>query len=210
MQINRRQLVRWGASIATGSFGSLLPFSSAPLAQAGENTPRNMAQWMDSWTGIRARDPVGGLFVYRFREPMWALLKPIGWVPDDPASKLQPVSVPSGFVTDFASIPRAFYSLLRPDGEYTYPAIVHDYLYWTQLRTRSESDDVFRLMMQEFKIGSGTVRIIYNAVRKFGQSAWDKNAELRKKGEKRILAKFPDDPRITWEDWKRQPKVFAE
>ena len=49
--------------------------------------------------------------------------------------------MPTGFVTDFASIPPIFYSVLRPDGEYAYAAVIHDYLYWTQTRPREDADE---------------------------------------------------------------------
>jgi hypothetical protein len=37
-----------------------------------------------------------------------------------------------GFVTDFASIPRPFWSLLPTWGQYGPASIVHDFLYWDQ------------------------------------------------------------------------------
>jgi len=39
------------------------------------------------------------------------------------------ITVPAGFVTDFASIPRLLYVLIPPRGRYNRPAIVHDFLY---------------------------------------------------------------------------------
>jgi hypothetical protein len=42
------------------------------------------------------------------------------------------VTVPAGFVTDFASIPRPFWSILPTWGKYGPPAVVHDFLYWDQ------------------------------------------------------------------------------
>src|SRR5688572_13672704 len=42
------------------------------------------------------------------------------------------LTVPVGFVTDFASIPPALQSIIRQNGLYLLPAVVHDYLYWTQ------------------------------------------------------------------------------
>jgi Protein of unknown function (DUF1353) len=212
MSITRRHFNRsFRLALAGGVLGvaqALLPAKHA-LAESVGKTPKSMADWMDAWTGERARDPRGGLFVYRFKDPMWALLKPISWRPNEPDSKIPPVAVPTGFVTDFASIPRAFYTLLRPDGEYTYPAVLHDYLYWTQQRSREEGDSVFRLAMIDFQIDNVTVQTIYRAVRAFGQSAWNENQRLKAVGEKRILAKFPDDPRITWAEWKRDASVFA-
>ena len=156
---------------------------------------------MDRWAGERARDPSGGLFVYRFKDPTWALLKPIAWKPN-PGQSQKEVNVPASFVTDFASIPPAFYSLLRPDGEYSYAAVFHDYLYWTQERPREEADEIFRLAMLDFNIDRSTVTAIYRAVRAFGSSAWQKNVKLRNAGERRVIQRFPDDPRMTWDEWK--------
>lgn len=39
------------------------------------------------------------------------------------------IVVPAGFVTDYASIPRALGWLIPPRGKYNRPAIVHDWLY---------------------------------------------------------------------------------
>src|SRR5262245_11770367 len=38
------------------------------------------------------------------------------------------IVVPAGFVTDFASTPRAIWSVLPPTGRYQMAAIVHDFL----------------------------------------------------------------------------------
>src|SRR5262249_25466477 len=111
------------------------------------------------------------------------------------------------FVTDLASIPPIFYSMLRPDGDYPYAA-VNDYLYWTQQTSREDADEIFNLAMQDLKIDSKTRLAIYKAVRELGGRAWAGNAKLKANGEKRLLVKFPDDPRITWEEWKKLPGVF--
>ena len=63
--------------------------------------------------------------------------------------------------------------------------------------------------MIDFQIGNLTVQTIYGAVRVFGQSAWNENQRLNAAGEKRILVKLPDDPRITWVEWKQEANVFA-
>jgi Protein of unknown function (DUF1353) len=120
-----------------------------------------------------------------------------------------PVVVPENFVTDLASIPRAFWQILRPEGRHTYAAVVHDYLYWTQKRTREEADSIFKIALEDSKVSSKTVETLYHAVRVFGQSAWDKNAKLRKSGECRLLKKVPKDFRITWNEWKKRPGICA-
>jgi hypothetical protein len=120
------------------------------------------------------------------------------------------VEVPKGFVTDLASIPRLFWSWLRPDGEYAYAAIVHDYLYWTQVRTRLMSDEILKSSMEDFHVDKLTIQTIYDAVRAFGESAWNENARLKAHGERRILKQFPPTAQINWTDWKQQSDVFSD
>lgn len=38
------------------------------------------------------------------------------------------INVPKGLVTDLASVPRIFWNIIPPNGPYTKPAILHDYL----------------------------------------------------------------------------------
>jgi hypothetical protein len=47
------------------------------------------------------------------------------------------ITVPAGFVTDFASTPRAIWAVLPPFGTYQLAAVVHDFLYWDQGCTRA-------------------------------------------------------------------------
>jgi hypothetical protein len=162
---------------------------------------------MDQWMKIE-RESTGILYVGRFADPIYFLLKPITWKPNPGQEAFQAVSVPVGFVTDFASIPRMFWSALRPDGKYTYPAIVHDFLYWTQTRPREEADTIFKFGMEDFDIETMTSTAIYYAVYRFGSNAWNENARLKAKGEKRILKRFPVDPTTTWEKWKKRSDVF--
>jgi hypothetical protein len=165
-------------------------------------------QWMSEW--MSAAKPVSGaLHMSRFKDPMYFLTKPISWKPAPGYESLPQVEVPKGFVTDLASIPRLFWSLLRPDGEYTYPAIIHDYLYWIQPIKREKADLVFRLAMEDFRIDAATAFVIYNAVRLGGGPAWQSNADQRARGERRILKRFPEDPRVNWDEWKKEPDVFA-
>jgi hypothetical protein len=48
------------------------------------------------------------------------------------------IKVPVGFVTDFASIPRAFWSILPPIDNYAKAAVIHDWLYWEGIYTRKK------------------------------------------------------------------------
>jgi hypothetical protein len=64
--------------------------------------------------------------------------------------------------------------------------------------------------MQDLKVDANLGKKIYTAVSKFGQSAWDNNVRLKKRGERRILREFPPDPSITWKEWKKRPGVFLD
>jgi hypothetical protein len=152
---------------------------------------------------------LGALNLFRFVDPTYVLTKDIGWSPiPAQAAQYRAVTVPSGFVTDFASIPRVFWSALRPDGDYAYAAIIHDYLYWTQPVPRETADDILRFAMQDLSVDSATVTVIYRGVRLGGGRAWDENARLKGSGEKRVLKRLPETPTVRWTDWKQMPDVF--
>jgi hypothetical protein len=179
-------------------------YAKEPIQPAKEIT---LEAWMNEWMSV-LKAPGGMLKVSRFREPIYFLLDSISWTPNPGQEAYPAVTVPTGFVSDFASIPPAFYSLLRPDGEYAYAAVVHDYLYWTQTLSREEADQILKLAMEDFEIGTLTLNTIYNAVRLGGEGAWNSNAINKANGEKRILKRFPQDPRTSWEDWKKRAGVF--
>lgn len=212
--LTRRNLLRWTIGAATSALvgtESRIRVGSSGISDAAE--PKQPGQdlameaWMKEWMSI-SRAPGGMLRISRFREPIYFLTAPISWTPNPGQERYEAVTVPPGFVTDFASIPRVFWSVLRPDDEYAYAAVVHDYLYWTQTRSRKEADDILKMAMEDFDVGTVTVGTIYNAVRMGGQMAWNGNADKKKIGEARVLTRFPQDPRITWEDWKQRPGVF--
>ena len=213
MNITRRGFLKLaGATIAEVTLvqGSLAEEFQLPqdTSIGQRTTDPTVEQWMNDWMKA-VRAPEGALHLSRFVEPIYFLTKPIAWKPNPgQEADFQAISVPTGFVTDFASIPRVFWSVLRPDGEYTYPAIIHDFLYWTQSRPRDVADKIFQLGMQDFDISASTIALIYDAVRIGGATAWNTNTKLKSQGEKRVLKRFPDDPRTRWQDWKVQPDNF--
>ncbi len=119
------------------------------------------------------------------------------------------VDVPVGFVTDLASIPPAFWTLLPKTAAYSYPAIIHDYLYWFQPCDRKDADEVLKGAMEDLGVATVTITTIYGGVRVGGESAWQANAKARANGEKRVLKRFPADMKISWEQWKTEPDVFV-
>ncbi len=151
------------------------------------------------------------LLLSRFADPVYFLTKAIRWEPKaDQTVKFEPVEVPAGFVVTFDIVPRVFWSVLRPDSEFVYPAVIHEYLYWTQSRPRSVADEIFKLALNDFVIDPKVIETIYQAVRFSGQAAWDENVRLKAQGEKRVLKEYPPDARTRWTDWKKRSDVFTD
>jgi hypothetical protein len=97
------------------------------------------------------------------------------------------IVVPAGFVTDFASTPRALWSVLPPTGRYQLAAVVHDFLYWDQGCLREQADAIFRVAMSESNVNPRERDLMWRAVRQFGQSAWDGNTAAKRAGRPRIV-----------------------
>jgi Protein of unknown function (DUF1353) len=100
--------------------------------------------------------------------------------------------VPAGFVTDFARVPKAFWSLLPPVGKYQLAAVVHDFLYWDEGSMREQADALLWAAMIESLVESARREIIYQAVRRRGQAAWSNNAAEEAAGQVRIIPAASD------------------
>lgn len=92
------------------------------------------------------------------------------------------IEVPAGFVTDFASVPRVFWSMLPPQGagkkqDYAKAATLHDYLWDKTCKinfTRKEADDIFLEAMTAVKVSKFVRYLLYYCVRWFGKSHYRK------------------------------------
>lgn len=82
------------------------------------------------------------------------------------------IIVPSGFVTDLASIPRIFWVLFPPTGSYGKAAIIHDFLLEENKRTRKECDKIFLEAMKVDDVNLFTRYIIYFGLRIFDNVAY--------------------------------------
>jgi len=104
-----------------------------------------------------------------------ALIAPFRYVSDRLGRVIE---VPAGFVTDYASVPRLFWSLYPPDGDYTPAAVVHDWLYSAQVDgegepiTRAAADAVFLAALAACGVPFARRRLLYAAVRAGGAFAW--------------------------------------
>jgi Protein of unknown function (DUF1353) len=86
----------------------------------------------------------------------WELTAPLTWT-----GRLGDVfTVPVGYVTDFASVPRPLHWLISPYGAYTRAAVVHDYLITDRINhpdpalrvTSMDTDNIFRVIMADLGV----------------------------------------------------------
>jgi len=86
-------------------------------------------------------------------------------------------TVPIGFITDGASIPRLFWSFVGSPftGLYRRAALIHDYLYATQTTKRSYADRIFLEAMKDLGVSWWKRRVMYLAVRGWGWRPWNKH-----------------------------------
>ena len=103
----------------------------------------------------------GGRF-YRLTEPMRVTLngRPL-------------CTVPAGFITDFASVPRALWSIIPPHGKYSPAAVLHDYLYFTAMFPRAYADDIFLDAMRDLGVAMWKRWAMYAGVRVGGWVGWN-------------------------------------
>ncbi|EBC7338196.1 DUF1353 domain-containing protein [Salmonella enterica] len=110
-----------------------------------------------------------GHYEWRVHEPFTFYLS------DDNSDAIE---VPAGFITDLATIPRIFWSLMPPDGKYAKAAIIHDYLYDNALRTKREADRIFLDGMTVLGVPRWKRTIMYWAVRLFGRGNYGKRIKI--------------------------------
>lgn len=83
------------------------------------------------------------------------------------------ITVPVGFLTDGASVPKLFWSILPNWGTYSRAAIVHDYLCWglhhgrphPHAPTRAVADQIFYEAMRVCGTGPVTAYVMWLGVR---------------------------------------------
>jgi hypothetical protein len=96
------------------------------------------------------------------------LLQELEW-----RTETEQIMVPRGFRTDYASVPRALWSLIPPTGQYTKAAVLHDWLYYVGWRTRAECDAMFLRAMQVLGVNPMLARLMYLGVRCGGWVGWN-------------------------------------
>lgn len=85
--------------------------------------------------------------------------------------------VPSGFMTDFASIPSYLRFILPATGRHGKAAVLHDWLYTCGCVSRFRSDWVFLRAMRVLGVGKIKRRLMYVMVRRFGAKHYKSRGE---------------------------------
>ncbi len=116
----------------------------------------------------------------------WVLVEPFAYDVGELGSG-DTIEVSRGFKTDFASIPRLFWIVLPKWGKYGNAAVIHDWLYFTQERSREEADRILLEAMGVLTVPRWQQLPIYYAVRYFGWFAWARNQWDREAGYSRVM-----------------------
>jgi hypothetical protein len=119
----------------------------------------------------------------------WLLLEPFlvdvwEWEPLDaeypgmePAIGGYNVTVPKGFLTDFASVPRLPFAYWFTGGLGDRAAVLHDYLYALKV-PRAWADAAFHAALKADNVSGWRRALMYAGVRLGGGSHYDERAEL--------------------------------
>jgi hypothetical protein len=102
-----------------------------------------------------------------------SLLAPLEYYSDLLERKLV---VPTGFVTDFASVPRVLGAYLLFGGKGRRASALHDMLYTSRIVDRETADLVLREALLATGYSRFTAQAFYLGVRAGGQSHWDKDS----------------------------------
>jgi hypothetical protein len=105
------------------------------------------------------------LFVRELDDEMWELTHDLVY-----RGRSDEITVPSGFPTDFASVPRPFWWFVPRAGRHTKASVLHDFLCrrGAQLEPpirRSDADGIFRRTMREAGVDALRRWIMWAAVR---------------------------------------------
>lgn len=107
---------------------------------------------------------------------LWVLDAPLVW--DDGTER---ITVPQGFLTDLASIPRIFRTVLSQNGLSRRPATLHDFLYRTQPMPRADADALFRRALASEGMGAFGCFTYWAGVRAGGWIAWNSRRDDARK-----------------------------
>jgi len=103
------------------------------------------------------------IIVEMINENYWRLAQELEYhVGCYPSSEI--IIIPIGFLTNFASTPRIFWSIVPPIGRHAKAAVLHDYLYFCHYYRRKKCDVVFLEAMQVLNVNKTIRNLMYFSV----------------------------------------------
>lgn len=100
------------------------------------------------------------------------------WILEAPficVSSFGVITIPEGFETDLASIPKFLHNLCGPADELLYASIPHDYLYETGKGTKEQADKVFLEALFNLGVPWYKRNLAFIAVKYFGRGNFRKS-----------------------------------
>ena len=85
------------------------------------------------------------------------------------------ITVPAGFVTDFASVPRGLWNIFPPTALYKKAAVLHDFCYQSKCVSRAMADLIFKEAMGVLGVPQWKINLMYWGVRAWGWMGYSKN-----------------------------------
>lgn len=102
------------------------------------------------------------------------------------------ITVPTDFVTDFASIPRGLWNIFPPTTSCGQASVVHDWIYTSQPCTRAKADGVLREAMEVIGAKRLTRWLVYAGVRAGGHFIWQRHTDDLNEASRRLAALAAD------------------
>ncbi len=90
------------------------------------------------------------------------------------------IEVPVGFITNLASIPRLLRAVLNVNGKSRKAAVLHDFLYCSQILSRADADNLFYEALLSEGMSKSLARIYWSGVRAGGWMHYRKQSGLTK------------------------------
>jgi hypothetical protein len=120
------------------------------------------------------------LEVVSIDDQLWQLTAPLDAELDYGEGRLERIVVPTGFVTDFASVPRLPLVYLATAGVGERAAVLHDFCYSVAEYQRSECDRIFRAALEGSGVSWFQRWAMWSGVRAGGSRHYGSNARARK------------------------------
>lgn len=110
---------------------------------------------------------------FKMRRYKFIVLKPLEVL----LSNGEVINIPDTFETDLSSVPRIFWAIFAPYGDFLLAAIIHDYLYVYNIQDRYFADKEMLKWSSAIWDNMTDNIIRFHMVRTFGESWWRRASE---------------------------------